>query len=254
MVSARRKSDGQTVYAYYESKKNGPFACAICNEEVILKAGRSKANHFAHANPSACEYAIHESEDHLRCKMEIFEALLQEPGVVDAQLERPLGTVRPDISAYIHGVAVAIEIQISALSTETILNRTIEYNKKGIAVLWLLLWTPELDAPRYSPALWERWIHACFFGRVYYWLRDLEVVSYRFEPGLKSIPPKAWFKKDGTKVQSRGFTQRLKRWRTPVRERVLHLVRDFGPKQRYWWENNGIKVPDARLYLQRPKC
>lgn len=52
-------------------------------------------------------------------------------------------------------------------------------------------------------------------------------------------------------MKTRGFTRRLKRSRTPTRESVLHLVRDFGPTQRYWWEGNGIVVPDAKLFMER---
>src|ERR1044071_9020644 len=149
MFSARRKSDGNIVTAYLESKRNAPFLCIDCNEEVILKAGRTKVNHFAHANPIACKFAEGESEEHRRCKMEIYEALKQLPHVRDVILENPLGEVRPDVSAYINGVPVAIEVQISSLSIETIMRRTIDYFRKGIYVLWLLQWTPKLDAKRY---------------------------------------------------------------------------------------------------------
>jgi competence protein CoiA len=107
-------------------------------------------------------------------------------------LERPLDTVHPDVSAEINWVPVAIEIQISSLSIETIMRRTIDYHRKGIYVLWLLQWTHKLDGKRYTPKLWEKWIHACYFGRVYYWTGGLEVVSYAFEPSLKTVPAKTW--------------------------------------------------------------
>lgn len=116
MLSAKRKSNGQTVTAYFESKSNAPFLCLQCNEEVILKTGRFRVNHFAHANPIACKYAEGESEAHRRCKMEIYLALRKEPNVRNVVLERPLETVRPDVSAEINGVHVAIEVQISSLS------------------------------------------------------------------------------------------------------------------------------------------
>jgi competence protein CoiA len=138
MLSARRKSDGQTVTAYSESKVNAPFYCLVCGDEVALKAGRNRVNHFAHVNPLACRYAENESEVHRRCKMEIYEALRNAPGVTKAALERPLDNVRPDVSAYINGVPVAIEVQISSLTPETIQRRTLEYARDGIYVLWLL--------------------------------------------------------------------------------------------------------------------
>ncbi len=251
MLSARRNSDGETVLAYFESSRNGPFACLTCNEEVILKTGRQRVDHFAHANPIACKFATGESDKHRQCKMEIYEALLREPHVVNPVLERPFELFRPDVFAYIRGVPVAIEVQISSLSVETIMRRTIEYARDGIYILWLLQWTPELNSSRYAPRMWEKWVHAAYFGRVYYWLHGLNVVPYHFDPHLKHIPKASWYSRDGEKMSAGGYSQRSKRYRTPVRGPTLHLVRDFGPQERYWWEGNGIKVPDAKLFLQR---
>ena len=135
MLCAKRKSDGQTVTAYFESKRNGPFACCECHEEVVLKTGSRNINHFAHANPIACQFAVPESETHRQCKKEIYEALLKEPSVRNVALERSIGPVRPDVSAEIKGVSVAIEVQISSLSVETIMQRTIEHGRNGIYVL-----------------------------------------------------------------------------------------------------------------------
>jgi competence protein CoiA len=251
MLCARRKSDGQTVNAYFESKLNGPFACLDCCEEVILKIGRSRINHFAHANPIGCKFAEGESEAHRRCKIEIYLALQKEPGVHNVALERSLETVRPDVSADIKGIPVAIEVQLSSLSIETIMRRTIDYAQRGIYVLWLLQWTPKLDSNRYSPSLWEKWVHCAYFGRVYYWIEGLTVVSYHFDPSFKSVPQKSWYSQDGRKMTADGYSRRAKRYRTPVRGETLHLARDFAPKERYWWEGNGLKVPDAKLFMQR---
>ena len=249
MLCAKRKSDGLTVNAYFESKVNGPFACLDCNEEVLLKTGRLRINHFAHANPIACKFAEGESEAHRRCKIEIYLALQNAPGVHDVMLERPIGTVRPDVSAEIRGVPVAIEVQISSLSLETITKRTIDYAQRGIYVLWLLQWTPQLDRNRYTPKLWEKWIHAAYFGQVYYWLGGLTVASYHFDPNFKSIPKKSWYSPNGEKVAAGGYSRRSRRYRAPVRGETLNLAADFVPKKRYWWEGNGIKVPDAKLFM-----
>lgn len=126
MLCAKRKSDGQTVIAYFESKRNAPFVCPECNEEVILKTGKLRVNYFAHANPIACWNGQGESQTHRRCKMEIYEALQKQIGVSNVGLERSLISVRPDVSAHINDVPVAIEMQISSLSPDTIMRRTIE--------------------------------------------------------------------------------------------------------------------------------
>jgi competence protein CoiA len=247
MLSARRKSDGQTVHAYDEFKANAPFFCLTCGDEVILRTGTSRTSHFAHANPLACKYGIGESELHRRIKKEIFDALTWQPNVHNLVLERPLGTVRPDISFYLDDVPVAIEVQISSLSVEEIMRRTIEYFRKGIYVLWLLPWTPKLDGKRYTPTIWEKWLHTLYFGRVYYWTDGLHVVDYSFEPSFKTIPQKTWYAK-GRKVTAGGYSVRSKRYKTPVRGKMLNLLKDFGENERYWWTGNGVTVPDAKLY------
>jgi hypothetical protein len=94
MLAARRKCDGQTVLAYDSRKHDGPFACVECGGEVNLKDGQRKVNHFAHVTPLPCRHSINESDAHRKCKMEIFEALRNAPGVSDVTLEKPMGTGR----------------------------------------------------------------------------------------------------------------------------------------------------------------
>jgi len=253
MLSANRKADSRPVLAKWESKTSGPFTCPECGAEVILRQGTARMNHFAHKSPIPCPYTGGETDDHRRCKMEIYEALLKQPSATDVQLERSLGTARPDVSARINGVPVAIEVQISTLSQETIIRRTKEYERKGIYVLWLLQWTPYLDGTRYSPRLWEKWIHAAYFGRVYYWLKGLTVVSYSFEPYLSHVPETSWFRPDGKRMLAGGYNHRSKRYRTPVRGPDLDLSRDFIPQEREWWKGGDLTIPFAKLYLHQDR-
>lgn len=248
MLSARRKSDGQTVTAYFSTKAQGPFYCLVCRDEVILKAGRNTKAHFAHANPIACKFAEGESDEHRACKQDIYESLLRSPNVKSAALERPIGNNRPDVSAYINGVPVAIEVQISSLSLETIQQRTLEYARNGVYVLWLLQWDESLDAGRYTPRHWEKWIHAAYFGRVYYWTGGISVVSYRFDPHFISIPKKSWYSVDGKKITAGGYSRHSVRYRTPIRGKTFDLVKDFVPKDRYWWETKNLKIPRGKLF------
>lgn len=123
--------------------------------------------------------------------------------------------------------------------------------RADIYVLWLLPWKPELDGGRYAPRKWEKWLHAAYYGRVYYWVQGLEIVSYTFEPSLKSVPKKTWYAEGGREMTSGGYTRRLKRWRVPVRGATLNLATDFVPKERLWWQGDGFAVPDAKLFVDR---
>lgn len=250
MLTARRKADGQLVEAYFESKSNGPFFCPTCNDEVILRSGKNRVAHFVHAYPLACHFAEGESDEHRACKQQIFDRLRMSTLVSKLALERSLDEVRPDISGYIHGARVAIEVQLSSLSVEKIKERTAVYTRKGIHVLWLLQWRPELDKPKYCPEPWEKWLHTLYFGHVYYWTSGLNVLSYHFEPSFISIRQNSWYS-GGMKRTAGGYSKRSKRYRTPLKEGSLHLINDFQPKERSWFETNGRIVPSAKLYLPR---
>lgn len=161
------------VLAWATSKEAGPFFCPMCLAPVVLKKGSYRAHHFAHIPPSDCQYGMGETELHRRAKKELYEALLQHPQVTKLQLERPLGEVRPDLSFWLRSTPVAVEVQLSTLSLATLDYRTRMYHQKGISVLWTPPLDEEqlLDGERYAPRLWEKYLHALYFGRVCYWLR-----------------------------------------------------------------------------------
>ena len=85
-------------------------------------------------------------------------------------LERPLGTNRPDVSAEINGVPVAIEMQIRTFQLKMIRPTDDGISPSRQLCPLAFAWTPSLDAKRYTPRQWEKWIHAAYFGRMYYWL------------------------------------------------------------------------------------
>jgi competence protein CoiA-like protein len=99
MLCAIRYSDNKKVLARDESKSNKPFFCPICSDEAILKKGTVKVHHFAHKPPVTCEYGRGETEKHRMCKMEVFEGLKEHRRFRQVELEKGMGTVRPDISA-----------------------------------------------------------------------------------------------------------------------------------------------------------
>jgi len=109
--------------------------------------------------------------------------------IYKSSLEKSFGERRADVYFYYKsGKKVVVEIQNSPMSSKEITARTLDYNKKGIYVLWILngqgkcVGAPKL--PRHekdlkvSPA--EIRLHQLYGGRVYY------VVIYQ-ENGRTSI-------------------------------------------------------------------
>ena len=248
MLCAIRKSDRATVMASTEDRAAGEFQCPACESEVILHKGRLRIPHFSHKATVSCAYGLGETEIHRRCKAEIYEALLHAPHVSDVKLERYLKDVRPDVSARISGVLVAIEVQISNLSVETVIRRTEEYARRGIYLLWLAQWTPSLDNRNYSPRPWERWVHAAYFGRVYYWFGRTQVVPYHFEPFEVHVRKHSWHAPGGRKMTAGGYRRVSRRFKSPVRGRTLDILKDFLHREREPWRGGDALIPRAKLF------
>ena len=237
MLTAVRQNDGQKVAAWEAARSDGPFLCFCCGQQVALRRGEIKAPHFAHFPPVTCEYGTGESETHRRCKIAIYESLISHPDVSKCEMERNLGAVRPDVSAYINGVPVAIEIQLSNLSLDKIQYRTVEYARKRIFVLWLPVYTSNLDQELYAPKPWEEWLHTLYFGRVYYWLEGIKITPIHFREYFAQI-----------RSRTHDY-QKLSRKRVLIEGRSVSLTEDFKPLNRKSWHSRQISIPEAKLFI-----
>ena len=253
MLIALRASDKTAVPASSATAADTSLICPQCHKDVGLSYGSSSTRHFIHTASPPCSFDAGESETHRRAKSEIYEALRQHPEARTVRLELPLGTVRPDVFAHIRGVPVAIEMQISTLSPATITHRTEEYTRLGIYVLWLLEWTPELSTTSYSPRHFERWLHATYFGRVYFWKRGLNVLPYHFHEQHIEVKERRWRDEHGHRQVSRGFHRVSKRHKLPICGRMLHIVHDFRKTTRLPWQGGNLVVPKANLFMDAAK-
>ncbi|HEV2915668.1 MAG TPA: competence protein CoiA family protein [Pyrinomonadaceae bacterium] len=239
MLTATRQADGHKLAAWEADKNERPFICHCCGTIVTLRKGGIRAAHFAHQPPVTCEYGTGESEEHRLCKIAIYEGLCREAGVTKCEIERNLGTVRPDVSAYINNVPVAIEVQLSSLSLAKIEYRTMEYARRGIYVLWLPLYTEALRRELYRPRPWERWLHAAYFGRVYYWLEGLRIVPVHFRDYYASV-----------RGRTRDY-RKLSPGKVPLEGETAILTKDFRPVPRDAWANEHISIPRSKLLMDK---
>ncbi len=236
MLTAIRQSDESKIGAWEADKADGPFYCHCCHSLVTLRKGSVKAAHFAHQPPVTCEYGTGESEEHRRCKIEIYQTLRAHPQVTKCEMERNLITIRPDVSAYLNGVPIAIEVQLSNLSLEKIRYRTAEYARKGIYLLWLPLYSASLDRTLYDPRPWEHWLHTLYDNKVYYWLRGVKVLSVHFRDYYVNV-----------RGRTRDY-QKLSRMKVPINVEALSIIEDFQPvcrpEQR---KGDQSTIPPARI-------
>lgn len=249
MLSAIKESD-ETVMAWEVTREDGPFFCPECEEEVILKQGSIVLPHFAHYPEASCSYGTGESEQHRRAKYEIYEALKAHPDVSYLKVERYLREVRPDVSFLCQGKwRVAIEMQISAISPEEIAHRTRWYAAKNIWVLWITPYHNNLSSfTPYNTRVWERYLHALYFGRVYYWLSGIQVLPVHFEPYVQEGGTLEWYYDEDEQKEK----LRLKDIYSPVL-RNLELaeevaITDLQPVKRRAMRLGKFDLPYARLW------
>lgn len=243
----------QPIHASLAHRSDAPFLCPECSDEVSLRKGTVSIPHFSHKPKSRCSFGEGETDSHRACKLEIWNALQRHPDVTDLHLEYRLGDVRPDVFAVIKGTPVAIEIQLSNLPPEVITKRTAAYRRHGIYVLWLLEWSPKLNRREYSPRRFERWLHATYFGRVYFWSQGLTVLPYRFDTLQIDIDRQKFQNAKGKTVVIRAHKRISRRFKRAIRGRELHLVHDFHGVQRDTWTSKNLHIPEACIYIDKHK-
>lgn len=207
MLTAIHERSGHKVEADAAHKEDAPFLCPACGQVAILKKGRIVCHHFAHKPPVTCDYGSGETEQHRLAKKEIAAALREKKHVKSVEIERRLGPVVADVYCeYVAFTSLAIEVQISKLTMQQIIERTNAYYDLGITVLWLVPWRDELNLKRFSPHQYEKWLHVLNYGRVYYWVGGTEVLPVHFGDFM------LW--KDPTDFGG-GYFYASKRYRTP---------------------------------------
>ncbi|MEI7532887.1 MAG: competence protein CoiA family protein [Verrucomicrobiae bacterium] len=252
MLSAVRVRDKCEVLAPDESRGLEVYRCPDCESTVVLKKCRLKIDHFAHKPPITCTYGSGESETHRRCKLGLFRALQTRPEVTHLKLERSLKTIRPDVSFRLGELRVAIEVQISSLTLETIIRRTEEYAKRGIALIWLAQWSDKVIASKYTPLSWEKWVHAAQFGRIYYWKEGLTVIPIHFGEHYLWQDGSEWYTPEGEHKSVGYYWKNSKRFVKPIKGRELNLLDDFVCKPREEWIGKGrFPIPAYKLWFDK---
>ncbi|WAA13866.1 competence protein CoiA [Fervidibacillus halotolerans] len=125
-------------YAYVEGlKKEAPFYCPDCKQEVILKIGKRKLPHFAHKSVCPAK-GEGETVEHIKGKIALYQ-WLKNNGFTPV-IEKFLREInqRPDIFFHWKGMRTAVEFQCSPIPQELLKKRTEQYKNNGIVPIWII--------------------------------------------------------------------------------------------------------------------
>ncbi|WP_395746689.1 competence protein CoiA family protein [Prosthecobacter sp.] len=258
---AVHQGTGQRVHASSVNKNDGPFLCPGCLSDVIHRHPWKMRDHFAHHARLSPIDTSRESLLHYECKRRIYEALRSacpssewfcDTRKIQGSRETNRKTRKPDIEGWIKGRRVVIEVQKSALGIRSLIARTRDYSELGIAVLWVVPLTQELGEEIFRPRLVERYLHAMYFGRVYYWLPGMggEVLPVHFGAATRSVSFRS--NENGYWEEAGSFEKpyRIVRRPQPYRSTMpIHRMFRAGERKAFMPWGEARPVPRARLWM-----
>lgn len=246
MLSALSAHTKDKVIALYCNRREGPFICPGCRDEVILHKGRVRIHHFQHRPHARCARAHPPGQALLmRCKLALYQSLKASQRVSEVDIEKDFGDCVADVYARIGRVPVAIHLQnedVDVASVDAIMRAHL---KRGVAVLWVGVPDKALSTRRaYAPRDWERWCHAAYFGRVYHWAGAGELKSFHFADYYP--PPQQGAPAGGTRHRSPSM-----HYKTPLSGPVVGISDDFRALYRKPLNAKTITIPKCRIYIDK---
>ena len=261
MQVALSSNDKKRCIAWKTEKGHGPFICPGCFGEVILKKGKIREHHFAHKPPFDCLYGRGETQLHYKCKRKIYEALSNHPKVKRCEIEKQFDGLRADVYVELSAIKIAIEVQKTNIDIDTIARKSLNYSKLGIFTLWL----SPYDAPEKKwhegeaewicrPKEWEKYIHAMYYGRFYYWVGELSVKAFHFDRFQIYVEEKEWFNEYGNEQYGGGYFKNSRAHKLPVPySKNLHILDNFVPRKRNQFTSAKWSVHECNLWIDSLK-
>lgn len=111
-------------------------------------------------------------------------------------------------------------------------------------MLWLTPFVKNLLDEPYSPKIWEKWLHAFNYGKVYYFASSGNIFPVHFNN--YRLYKKAY-------NEYGGYFYISKRYKTPLIGECLNLCKDFFPTIREEWFGGDLYLPKSLILLDKRK-
>lgn len=263
---ALRESDNKTVFAKLVYKSDGPFYCPVCLGEAIVRKCSNKNDHFAHKSRQSPVITRTQKNIHNKCRDQILKHLQTAfpDGKWAAEREIPknedrgLKKIIPDISGRINNIPIAIEVQLSPYTIKRISDKLVEYEKRKIAVLYIVPLYNELGDEPFRPRLYEKYLHSLYFGRVYYWspASSTKLLPVHYSPAKRWIEETTWFDTDSKEERNEGgFWLTYRTVKKPNFVEPVDIAKDFEKvlKNRFVPQNVKKSIPDCIIFKDKLK-
>lgn len=261
---ARKKTDNSRVLASNVIKDDGPFYCPVCLSDAIVRKCTEKADHFAHKGRLSPAITSKDQMLHDKCKYEICDFLNNVFPEGNWATERSIPPnkskgwdieIIPDISGRFgdkKAPPVAIEIQKTAYTLKRIHDKSVEYAKRNIFVIWIVPLKNELGDEPFRPRLFEKYLHSMYYGRTYYWTTSSspKIIPIHYSPTKRWIDENTWFDVDvGEERTTGGFYLTYKTLKSPNYGQLCELHKDFKTNDResFTPSNQNKVIPESKI-------
>lgn len=251
------------AYANKVTKADGPFYCPDCLSEVIVRKCTDKDDHFAHKFRQSPAHGPKSQKLHTKCKEAICKVMQdaypdgkwQTERPIDANHRRGTPKIVPDISGRVNNKPVAIEVQLSPYTIDKIREKTENYARLGIAVLWIVPLYEPLESDFFRPRMYETYLHTMYYGKVYYWLADSPeyIIPVHFGIAKRFIKQSSWLSPDGNEMSAGGFFLAYKSVKKPEfhPDIAFSVIKDFTTKERpkHTTTNTRRHIPKCQIFM-----
>lgn len=218
--------------------------CDLSLSYVIshLRMGFPVIEHFRHE--TECRYLAteRESPEHLAMKLNLLRRFKAANKPRMTETEHKIENKITDIGVVTNGQKIAVECQVSGISLDEFEIRTLDYNRNGYSVFWILYCDPlRFDDDEVRTKAIERKIHRFYFSRVFYYWPDVGCYVIRFKPAERWV--------DGWPDKSDGYSKTLKTLKEPsYRDVTSYRLLPFENEPRINFYNQHWPVKLASIY------
>lgn len=259
---------GKKVYRDNATKKGGPFYCPYCFSPAIIRKCTEKEDHFAHKPRLSPVLNSKDQALHTECKNSICKYLSEKYPNGNWMVERAIeeipkiGNKRiiPDISGRFgdkKGIPIAIEVQKSAYTPNKIREKTEQYYKLGIYVLWIIPLKNNLGDDVFRPRLFEKYLHAMYYGRVYYWTptHPNQLLPVHYSYTSRYIEPTSFYDENGEEQCFGGYNLIYKTIKKPNYTGYIDIATDLIKIERPLFVNKkwSEELPACKIMMDSRK-
>ena len=105
------------------------------------------------------------------------------------------------------------------------------------------------------PKEWEKYFHAMYYGRLYYWQNGLLATPYHFNTFQIYVEEREWYDEYGDEQYAGGYYKDARALKSPIKcpRNQINIVNDFSPRRRDQFSSKNWSIPSCNIWMDSLK-